>query len=316
MSAISGTYVTDDAKGLREDLTDMIYDISPEKTPFMSMIGKGKMKGTLHEWQTDALATPDTANAKAEGNDATYTVPTQTIRLGNVAQISEKTALVSGTLEAVDKAGRRSEMALQMAKRSAELKRDMESILLSNQAADSADPRKTASLLAFLKTNIDKAAGGINPVYTSLPDDVRTDGTQRAFTEAMLQAVISLAWNEGADPRFIMVGAFNKSQISGFDGNATRTLNLNGVKPGAIISSADVYVGEFGTLTVVPNRWQRTRDAFVLDPEFLSVVYLRPFNSEALAKTGDAQKRAIRVEYALKVHSEKAHGGIFDLTTS
>lgn len=316
MAALSGTYITDDAKGLREDLTDMISNISPEKTPFISMIGKGKAKGTLHEWQVDELAPPDTANARAEGNDATFTSPTATVRIGTVMQISDKTAMVAGSLEAVDKAGRKSEMAYQMAKRSAELKRDIETIALSNQGADSSDPRKTASLLAFLKTNISKASDGSNPSYTTLPTDVRTDGTQRVFTEQMLKDVIALAWAEGAEPKFIMAGAFNKSKISGFAGNADRVFNLNSAKPGAIVASADVYVGEFGTLTVVPNRFQRARDVLVLDPEYASIVYLRGFHTEKLAKTGDAEKRIIRAEWALKVHNEKAHGGIFDLTTA
>ena len=207
MAALSGTYITDDAKGLREDLTDMISNISPEKTPFISMIGKGKAKGTLHEWQVDSLANPDTANAKNEGNDASFSVPTPTTRIGTVMQISEKTAMVAGTLEAADKAGRKSEMALQMAKRSAELKRDVEAIALANQAADSTDPRKTASLLAFLKTNIDKAPDGSNPSYTSLPNATRTDGTPRAFTEAMLKNVVQLGWAEGAEFKIIMTGA-------------------------------------------------------------------------------------------------------------
>ena len=316
MAALSGTYITDDAKGLREDLTDMISNISPEKTPFISMIGKGKAKGTLHEWQVDSLANPDTANAKNEGNDASFSVPTPTTRIGTVMQISEKTAMVAGTLEAADKAGRKSEMALQMAKRSAELKRDVEAIALANQAADSTDPRKTASLLAFLKTNIDKAPDGSNPSYTSLPNATRTDGTPRAFTEAMLKNVVQLGWAEGAEFKIIMTGAYNKAKISGFAGNADRVFNLNGAKPGAIVASADVYVSEFGTLTVVPNRFQRTRDVFVLDPEYASIVYLRPYHSEQLAKTGDAEKRVIRVEWGLKVHNEKAQGAVFDLTTS
>lgn len=317
MAAISGTYLTTTAKGIREDLTDMISNISPEKTPLMAMAGKGKSENTLHEWQVDALAAPDTANAKAEGNDASFTVPTPTVRIGNVMQISDKTAIVGGTLEEVRKAGRKSEMGLQMAKRSAELKRDIESIILSNQAADSSDPRKTGSLLAFLKTNVSIGTGSAaNPSYTTLPNAVRVDGTQRALTEQLLKDVNALAWAEGGEPRTIMVNAFNKSKVSGFAGNATRTYNLNSDKPGAVVASVDVYVGEFGTLKVVPNRWQRARDLFVLDPEYISIVYLRGFHQEKLAKTGDAEKRIIRAEWGLKIHNEKAHAAIYDLTTS
>lgn len=316
MAKFTGTYVTGDAKGIREDLTDMIYNISPEKTPFFSMIGRGKAKNTLHEWQIDSLAAVDTANAKAEGNETTFATPSATTRLGNYMQISDKSCIVSGTLQKVDKAGRKSEMAYQMSKRAPELRRDMESIALENLPASGTDPRKTAGLPAWLKTNTDFGAGGVDPVYTTLPNDDRTDGTQRAITETILKTVIQECWNSGAEPSVVMTGAHVKSVISGFTGNADKVFNINSAKPGTIIAAADVYVSNFGTLKVIPNRFQRARDAWVLDPEFLSIVYLRGFHSEALAKTGDADKRVLRAEWGLKVHNEAAHGGIFDLSTS
>jgi hypothetical protein len=316
MAALAGTYKTGDAKGLRENLTDMIYDISPTKTPLFQMAGRDKASAILHEWQIDSLADPDDTNAKPEGNDATFATPSPTTRVGTYVQISEKTAMVSGTLEAVSKAGRKSEMAKQMSKRAAEIKRDMEKIALANQAADSADPRKTAGLPAWLKTNTVFAGDGADPVYTNVPTDTRTDGTPAVFTEAMLTTVVASCWDEGAEPSIILAGAFNKAKVSGFAGIANQVMNLNSAKPGTIIGSADVYVSEFGTLKVLPDRWQRARDVFVLDREYLSIAYLRGFKTKKLAPTGDAEKRMLNVEWALKVHNEAAHGGIFDLTTS
>lgn len=316
MSAISGTYTTATAKGIREDLTEAIYNISPEKTPFISMIGRNKAKNTLHEWQTDALGAVDTSNFRAEGNDATFAVPTPTVRLGNYVQISDKTAIVAGTLEVVDKAGRKSEMAYQLSMRSTELKRDIESIALSNQAASGSDPRKTAGLPAWLKTNISKASDGVNPVYTTLPNNARTDGTQRALTEQMIKDVAQLQWTEGADPSIIMVGAFNKTVISGFAGNADKTLNLAGAKPGVIVQAMDVLVTDFGNLKVVANRFQRTRDLFILDPGMLSIMYLRGFKTSKLAKTGDAEKRLLNAEWGTKCQNEKSQGAVYDLLTS
>lgn len=319
MAKFTGTYVTGDARGLREDLSDMIYNISPEKTPMLSALGKGKAKAALHEWQTDALADADTTNYRAEGNEATFSTPTATQRVGNYCQISDKTALVSGSLEAVDKAGRKSEMGYQMAKRSAELKRDIAMSITSNQAATGTDPRKSAGLLAWLKTNVNKSANGVDPIYTSLPDDDRTDGTSadlRTFAETHLQDVLTQCWNEGADPSSVYMGSFQKNLFSGFTGDYAKTFDTSKVAPSAIIASADVYVGDFGTVKVIPHRWQRGRDVFVLDHEFLSIDYLRPFHSESLAKTGDGNKRVIRAEWTLKVHNEKAHGAIVDLTTS
>ena len=316
MAKATGTYTTGDAKGLRESLSDMIYDISPTKTPFMSMIGRSKAKAILEEWQIDSLADPDTTNKKAEGNEASFTTPAATTRVGNYCQISDKTAIVSGTLEAVDKAGRKSEMAKQMSKRSAELKRDMEKILLANQAASGTDPRATAGLPAWIKTNtVFVTADGANPSYTVLPNDARTDATTPVtFTEAMLQDAVQQAWESGAEPHILSAGAFNKAKVSGFDGIATQTMQLNSARPGTIIGSADVYVSEFGNLKVVANRWQRTADVFGLDPEYLSVAYLRPFKTKKLAPTGDAEKRLINVEYCLKVDNEAALFGIYDLT--
>jgi hypothetical protein len=316
MAALAGTYTTVTAKGIREDLTEAIYNISPEKTPFISMIGRSKAKNTLHEWQTDALEAVDGSNFRNEGNEASFAAPTPTVRVGNYNQISDKTAIVAGTLEAVDKAGRQSEMAYQLSKRSVEIKRDMETIALSNQAASGSDPRKTAGLPAWLKTNISKGAGGVDPVYTSLPNDDRTDGTQRALTEQMIKDVAQLCWTNGAEPSVIMVGGFNKTVISGFAGNADKTLNLAGAKPGVIVQAMDVLVTDFGNLKVIANRFQRTRDLFVLDPSFLSIMFLRGFKTHKLAKTGDAEKRLLNVEWGTKVNHEASQGAVYDLTTS
>jgi hypothetical protein len=315
MAKFTGTYVTGDAKGIREDLTDMIYDISPTKTPMISMIGRSKAKNTLHEWQQDELAAAITTNAVAEGNEATFATPTATVRLGNYVQISDKTAIVSGTLEVVDKAGRKSEMSKQLAKRSAELKRDMALTFASNQPASGSDPRKTAGLLAWLKSNtVFVTSDGTDPVYTTLPNDARGDSASPVtLTEAMLKSVVQSAWDEGAEPNLIFCGAFQKDKIASFAGIADQVMNLNTAKPGTIIATADVYVSHFGALKVVPNRFQRTRDVFVIDPEYMSVMYLRPFSTKPLAKTGDAEKRLLNVEWGSKVHTEAAHGAIYDL---
>lgn len=316
---ITNTFTTDDAVGIREDLANVIYNISPEDTPFQSNIGRGKASNTLFEWQTDELAATDTANAVTEGEDiSTFDEVTPTTRLQNYVQISRKTVVIAGTMESVDKAGRRSELAYQLAKRGAELKRDIEAIALSNQAADSSSGlRKTGSLLSFLKTNVDLADGdgGANPSYSTLPDDTRTDdGTPRDFTEDMLKNVVQKCWVEGATPKILMVGPTNKQRVSGFSGIAESRYNVEGNKPSTIIAAADIYVSDFGNLSVVPNRFQRGRDAFVLDPEYAEMVYLRPYKQEKLAKTGDAEKRMMLVEWGLKVKQEKAHGLVADLT--
>ena len=326
MSQTANTFDTFAAKGIRESLSNVIYNISPEETPFMSNIGRENVKNTYFEWQTDSLAAASTTNAQIEGDDvSSFDSTSATTRVGNYTQISNKTVLISGTLEAVDKAGRRSELAYQLAKRSAEIKRDMESTMLTNQAASAGSAgvstalRKTGSLLAFLKTNTDKGTGGVDPVYTSSPNATRTDATAanlRTFTEAILKTVIQKVWASGGSPKLLMVGPVNKARVSSFAGIAEIRREVTGNRQATIIGAADVYVSDFGSVSVVPNRFQRERDAFVLDPEYAAVSYLRPFQTVELAKTGDAEKRLITVEYGLKVNTEAAHGLAADLTTT
>lgn len=317
MAIISGTYTTYDAKGLREDLADVIYNISPEETPFLTMAKKYKATAVLHEWQTDSLASPDTNNAVVEGDEAAFATPASTVRVGNYAQISRKTVIVSGTTEAVDKAGRKSELAYQMAKRAAELKRDMEAIIFSNQGAvagNTSTARKTGSLLAFLKTNTSKGTGGVDPTWTNIPTGTRTDGTTRAFTEALLKAVILAVYQQGGNPKVLMVPPNQKQVASGFTGIAQTRFNAQGNKPATIIGAADIYVSDFGNVEIVPNRFMRSRDAVILDPQYCGIFYLRPFKQEPLAKTGDAEKRMLLVEWGLRIGNEAAHGIIADLS--
>lgn len=329
MALETGTATRYDMKGLREDLADVIYDISPTQTPFMNMAGRGSCDQTLHEWQTDELESVDTANAQLEGDDASFDTPSASVRVGNYTQISRKTLVLSGTLEKVDKAGRKSELAYQIAKRGKEIKRDLESIALINQAGDAggtSTARKIASLRAWLNTNTDLGSGGTtdgaDSGHTSgVPSSAATDASSdsmRDFTETILKSVIQSVWTEGGEPKILMVGPHNKTVVSGFSGIATRNFDLSNVspKPTAIIASADVYVSDFGTLRVIPNRFQRERDAWVLDPSLISFRYLRSFKVEKLAKTGDAEKRQMIVEWTLRVNQEAGLGLAADLNTS
>ncbi len=319
MAKITNTYITSDAKGLREDLSDMIYDISPVETPFVSNIGKGKGTAVLHEWQTDVLAAAVSTNAQPEGNDITsFAAVVPTVRVGNYMQIMSKEVIVSGTIEVVKKAGRSKELARETAKRLKEIKRDLEKNGLENVAASGSDPRKFAGMGAWLKTNISKDAGGVNPIYTTLPNDDRTDGTQRAFTETLLKDALTLAWDNGGEPSMLIVGSFNKKAFSAFAGVGTKTYNMNQGRKAqwTIIGASDVYVSDFGVLEVVADRFVRARDAWGIDTGMASIDYLRPFKVEELAKTGDAQKRFVVGELTLKVNNEKAHFLVADLTTS
>lgn len=316
MAIVANTFTRYSAVGIREDLSNVIYNISPEETPFISNIGRENVKNTYFEWQTDSLAAASDSNAALEGDDiSSFTAVSPTSRIGNYTQISTKNVVISGTLEALDKAGRRSELTYQLAKLGSELKRDMESALLANQspvAGNTTTARRTAGLPAFIKTNTDFGTGGADTAGIA----ARTDGTQRAFTEDQLKDVIAQVWESGGTPKMLMVGSHNKQVASGFTGIATRFRDVPAGQQAQIVGAADVYVSDFGTVNIVPNRFQRARDAFVVDPQYASMAVLRPIQQMELAKTGDAEKRLMLVEYGLKVNNEAAHGIVADLTTS
>jgi len=308
------TFTAHTAIGQREDLTDIIYDISPTETPFMSSIGKTKATAVYHEWQTDSLAAATTANAAIEGADATSATLSPTVRLGNYTQIIQKTVQVSGTLDTVNKAGRKSEKAYQLAKASAELKRDLETILCANQgrsAGTSTVACKLGSILLWIKTNSDKASDGSDPATIGV--STRTDGTVRTFTEALLKIVVSEVFVSGGSPKILMVGAAGKQKVSSFAGIAAQRYMAPGNTPTTIIGAADVYMSDFGTMSVVPNRFMRVRDALVIDPEYAALAYLRPFQTNDLAKTGDSENTQLLAEVTLEVKNEAAHGIIADL---
>lgn len=311
------TYKTYQSVGNREDLTDVIYNISPTDTPFMSSVGKTKATAVYHEWQTDSLADASTANAVVEGADASSATLAPTTRVGNRTQISQKTIQIAGTLESIDKAGRKSEKAYQLSKASAELKRDMEKILLSNQAAvtgDASTARKLGSLQAWLETNYVGAGTAGSDGTTA-----RVSGTDAAFTETMLKNAVKSAYEQGGNPSVLMVTPTQKQVVSGFAGIAEQRYQAPSNAPTTIVGAADVYLSDFGTLSVVPNRFMSAdaddngEVAFVLDPEYASIAYLRPFATNELAKTGDSEKTQLLVEYTLEVKNEKAHAIIADL---
>ena len=320
MAIVTNTFTTFDAKGIREDLSNIITNIAPEETPYMSNIRKESISNSLFEWQTDTLATA-AANKQLEGDDVTsFDAVTATVRLQNYAQISRKTIVLSATEEVVNKAGRKSELAYQIAKRSSELKRDQEFTMLNGAiaaAGSTSVARGTASLQAFIKTNVDMQTNGASPSYTSLPNSSRTDGNVRTFTETILKNVIQQVWTAGGTPKILMVGPVNKQRVSGFSGIASSRFNIDGgARPATIIGAADIYVSDFGNVSVIAQRFQRERDAFVIDPEYAGVVTLRPYQQIELAKTGDADKRMLIVEFGHKVYAENAHGIAADLTTS
>ena len=313
------TYQTYTAIGMREDLSDVIYSISPTDVPFMSSIGKTKATAVLHEWQTDSLAAASLSNFTVEGATASDATMSPTTRVGNRLQIAQKTIKISGTLQSVDKAGRKSEKAYQLAKASAEIKRDMETSLLSNQIAtdgSSSAARKLGGLQAWLATNY---SGGTSGVAGASGTTARTNGTNRTFTEAILQTVVKSVYASGGNPKVLMVNPAHKQLVSAFTGIAAQRFMAPSNAPTTIISAADVYLSDFGAISIVPNRFMTSTNscdetAFVLDPDMAAIAYLRPFQTNELAVTGDNESTQLLAEYTLEVRNEAAHGIIADIT--
>jgi hypothetical protein len=317
MAVPTGTFQTNSMVGIREDLADAIYNISPVDVPFLSSAPQVTATQVAHEWQTDALAAAAN-NAAVQGDDAPKLSATPTVRLNNRCQISTKDARVSGTGRAVNTAGRADELAYQLLKRGKELKRDMEVALLANKPKVVGNGSNTADELAgipaWIKTNVNMSGAGSPANPTGDGTNGRTDGTQRAFTEPFLKEVVRKAWDAGGNPDTIMVGAFNRQVVSGF-GPGTKFQKL---EDSVLHTSFDVYESDFGMLKIVPNRFQRARDALVLQMDMWAVAFLTGRNmvSFDLAKTGDSDAKQILSEYTLEARNEAANGLVADLTTA
>lgn len=298
---------------IREDLVNAIYNVDPFKTPLLNMAKKGEAKQTYHEWNTDALAAQNLGNAAVEGDTPTATTLTPTTRLGNYCQISTKTISISGTSQAVVAAGGSNKMGYQLMKKSKELKRDMEGILTNNAAkaaGSSAVARVSAGLPSWLGTNTVFGAGGVNPAAL-LGANTRTDGTQTALTEANIKTVLQKIYsNSGDSPEYMLVSPINKQNISAFAGPGTRFIQ---VEDKTLRTAVDVYQSDFGEVKLIPDIFlARSRDTFLINPQYIRVAYLRPFTTIPLAKVGDSDQKELLVEYTLEQDNEKAHGGVFD----
>ena len=291
-------FETYDATAIREELSDVIYDISPTETPFLSSITKkGSVSNTKFEWQTDALATAVKTNYHAEGAAVGTAATTATTRLNNYTQISKKVVEVTGTQDKVNNAGKKSEMAHQLAKASKELKRDMEMSLLADNAAvagSSGTARETQGAANFITTNV---------------TDAGTSGSHAAVVEADITAVAENTWDAGGTPSTILLGATNKKLITAMSGRATQTQSVVDENK-SIYNAVDVYVSDFGTFNIMLDRFCDQDVVYFLQNDMWSVDYLRDFQTVDISKDGDSDKKMLLVEYGLRCGNEAANGKI------
>ncbi|MGJ7500075.1 SU10 major capsid protein [Variovorax sp. ZT5P49] len=310
----------DAGTNVREDLIDKITMTNPEETPVISSFGRAAAENTLHEWQRDNLRAPNKDNAAIDGDDATASNKTPPVRVGNICQIFQDTIAVSGRVERVKKAGMKSALAYYKAKAYKELQRDMEAMTLSANpavAGSGAAAAKSGGLGVLLYTNAQHGAGGSTVAHTSgAPTTAPTAGTPRAFTEALLKAAVQAAYtSSGKIPPAAYMGPNHKSVFSAFTGIALNRVEIKEKKQARIIGGADVYTSDFGDIEIVPHYIMAgSTNVYGLNPEYGDAVYLRPFQSEPLGKSGDSTKEQVLVDATVRVTSENVHWKIADLS--
>jgi len=334
MAIATNTRTTYGAIGIREDLSDIIYNISPMDTPFVSSVGKGSADNTLFEWQTDELAAA-AANQQLEGdNNMAALAVGEPRRLQNYCQISYKAVQTSGTAEAVNFAGRRNSQAYQLAKRAKEIKRDMEKMMLSEDlaaAGDATEARKSAAVMSWLGTAAAGTSniidGSASPVVGIVNQGSPTagfpNGTSKAspsgsdavLTMAMINLAMQRAYTNGGEPKEILCDAGLKQKISALGGSVIADIQKDapGDTPATAVNAVDVLVTDFGTLHIVPSRLCLPNQLYFFDYDFWSIDYLRPFQTESLAKTGDSVKQLMIAEYGLRAKNGLANAAVIGI---
>jgi len=310
MTQVANTYDSYDMKGIKEDLQDVIYNITPDDTPFYTACKKTKATSTLHEWQTDTLR-DSAVNAHVEGDETSFAAPTASVRLNNRTQIFKNAVVISDTDEGLSKAGRAKEMAYQTLKIAREQKLDIEKALFANNAkvtGDNATARELAGLGAWIKTNTNKAANGTDPTAAD-GTDPRNDGDDRDFDQTQFDDVLQQIWTSGGNADRCYLSPTNMNIALGFTGNNNQR---NTVSSGQVTKVVDLYMTPWGSIEFVPSRENRGDDVFILQSDMWEVPVLRGTKNTELAKTGDASKRQVVTELTLCAKNEASSGGVFD----
>ena len=311
MAKVTNAFDTYTATADREQLSNVIYNISPQSTPFMSSIGKNNIKNVVFDWQTETLPTAS-GSGQLEGFELSRAAATATTRVSNVAQISSRDATVTGSQQASDPAGKKSEMAHQLALMAKALKRDMETALSQKGAKTTgaaATARLTGGFESWITSNVSRGTNGAGAGSGAAP----TDGTQRALTEALLKTVLQSCFTNGGEPSLAICGPVNKQVISGFTGRSSARQMIDAT---TVEASVSIYSSDFGDLKIVPSNFSRERSLLLVDPDYAKVSFLRSFETVDISTIGDAQTKMVLAEYGLEMSNQAAHGVVADLTAS
>ena len=311
MAKVTNAFDTYSASADRESLSNVIYNISPQQTPFMSSIGKNNVSNVVFDWQTESLPTASGAG-QLEGFELSRSAATATTRVSNVCQISSRDATVSGSQESSDPAGKKSEMAHQLSIMSKALKRDME-VALSQKGAkttgNASTARVTGGFVSWMTSNVSRGTGGSGSGGGAAPTDA-SNANKRDLTETLLKNVLQSCFSNGGEPSLAICGPVNKQVISGFTG---RSQARQFVDANMVEASVSIYSSDFGELKIVPSNLSRERSLLLVDPEYAKVSFLRDFQVQDIAKIGDAETKMVLAEYGLEMSNEAAHGIVADL---
>ncbi len=315
MSTPSNIYQTYNQIGIREDLEDIIYDISPMDTYVFNHISRMTAKNTRHDWQTDTLVAPRNDNAYMEGDDFSARALVPTTKLSNYTQISRKDIVVSRTSNKVNTAGRKEELAYQIVRKGKELKRDIESAIVQNtnaSAGTSASPKTAAGMETWIFTTNHISASGQTTNTTPAPvgglaATAGTDGSLTALIETDLKAALQQAWSRGGETDVILISPTLKNKFDNFTGIATRFRNVASGQQADIVGAADMYVSSYGTHKAVLSRYMRATVVLCLDMSTWGLAWLDGIQMEQIAKSGDSEKRMMVGEWTLVAKSPEAN---------
>lgn len=333
----------------REDLGDIIYNISPTETPATRLFGRTSAEQDAHEWVTDSLAAARSDNKHVDGDEFISEGDDNAVgtgfegvaitagsRIGNHCQISRKDIAVTGRAQVVKKAGRRDELGYQIAKAGRELKRDIEASICANNNAvqgNSTTAGQAGSYLAWMRNNSSRATlisgtDGADPAALSsgFPTGAAAvdAGDLRPLSETDILDVIGDAYIEGGDIDTMLMHPTLKQKWSQYmfspsltsSGRIATPYQDHGKSPKAgatALGAVDVYVSDFGVIDVIPDRFMRTRDVLIFESALWAIAYLRPYQQFDIAKIGDSERRVLLVDWTLEARNPDSSGIVADV---
>lgn len=336
MATIASTSVValDAVKNIREDLGNVIFNVTPFMTPFTSGISQTRATADTHEWLTDTYEDAVDTNSRVEaGLPQTSTAGTTRVRLGNFIQIADKTVTVTKKAEFMDRAGvPGKEMAYQLMKLGKELQMDVEKQTLGCYGAVSTKAQGTAANAgvsgafgSFIVTNQEANGGTDNPGNGAGVGDGSTvplvAGANTTINQGLMDTLLDGVWDNSGDINSakIMASAGTVSSLrntlSGMADNVDSNINANATSGANIISRVAVYVSQFGPIAVVPNKHMPAKTLYVVDYSTWGLAFAggKKIHTTDIATQTSAEQKLLECYYTLEARSEEANAAYYNI---